>query len=115
MTDFRSSPVSGLLRRALADAIDSPTVAALADVFNPRNTQSALSKSYSEQIVDILLPRMIGHAQSPVLKPVAYRWRFEDKKAWNYSKNSPLWANDRDIICEPLFTSPDTSTDRACK
>lgn len=47
-----------MTRDELMNAIDSPTVAALADVFSPRNTQSILSKSYSEQIADILLPRL---------------------------------------------------------
>lgn len=63
MTDTRSSPGMEALRHLIASAIDSPTVAALADVFSPRNTQSITSKSYSEQITNILLPRFTGAAQ----------------------------------------------------
>jgi hypothetical protein len=48
------------LRHQIASAIDSPTVAALADVFLGK---SNLAKSLSEQIVDILLPRLTGIAQ----------------------------------------------------
>jgi hypothetical protein len=43
-------------RERLQTAIDSLVVAALANVFSPRN--NALAKGYSEQIVDILLPAM---------------------------------------------------------
>jgi len=56
----QSSPETERVRHQVASAIDSLTVAALADVFNPRT--SSLSKSYSEQIVDILMPRLSGLA-----------------------------------------------------
>lgn len=48
------SPV-GLEREEIARAIDSPTVAALAALF--AEPQSILTKSYSEQIAEILAPR----------------------------------------------------------
>jgi gamma-glutamyl-gamma-aminobutyrate hydrolase PuuD len=56
----QSSPVS---RDALANAIDSPTVEALAKVFSVRNQN--LAKSISEQIVDILAPRFPAEAATP--------------------------------------------------
>ena len=51
-----TAPAGDGIREALLNAIDSPTVADLAGVFSPRNNQ--IAKSYSEQIVDILAPRL---------------------------------------------------------
>jgi hypothetical protein len=44
------------VREALMDALDSPTIAAIASVFSPRN--NALTKSYSQQVADIIAPRL---------------------------------------------------------
>lgn len=45
-----------MTRHELIDALDSPTIAALAQIFS--DTQTALSKSYSAQVADILAPRL---------------------------------------------------------
>lgn len=51
-------PTEALSRDDLINAIDSPTVAALANIFNPRSN-AGLAKSYSEEIVDVLAPRLV--------------------------------------------------------
>lgn len=49
-------------RNELLNAIDSPTVEALAQIFDPRRQR--VDKSYSEQIVEILEPQLKRHAQT---------------------------------------------------
>jgi len=71
----RSSPETERVRHQVASAIDSLTVAALADVFNPRT--SSLSKSYSEQIVDILMPRLSGLAPDQSLSALVKQYAID--------------------------------------
>lgn len=61
----------GLEREEIARAIDSPTVAALAALF--AEPQSILTKSYSEQIAEILAPRFAlspDHRTEPASAPI---------------------------------------------
>lgn len=64
MTDQRCYPASesATIREALARAIDSPAVEALARLFHPRVL--VVGNSYSESIVDILAPRFIAELGS---------------------------------------------------
>jgi hypothetical protein len=45
------------------------------------------------------------------LEPVAWRWRFEDERGWTLLHNRPNCADDRDVICQPLYPSPLTRPD----
>ncbi len=49
---------AGVSEAMLIDALDSLTVAALAQVFSPRHQHQLLTKSYSTQIAEILAPRL---------------------------------------------------------
>jgi hypothetical protein len=64
-------------RRALVDAIDSPTIAALARIFSPREV--VVGNSYSEAVVDVIWPRLESALAAPqpqagASEPVAWCW-----------------------------------------
>ena len=82
MTHQSISPVT---MDALINAIDSPTVAALENVFNGPGDDA---KSYSELIVEILAPRLIDAAAKP--------W-----KCMAVSKAACAWP---DCGCDPEAT-----------
>lgn len=42
-------------------------------------------------------------------EPVAWRWRYDGEYAWSLRKDRPSHADDRDVICEPLYTAPPQS------
>ena len=46
-------------------------------------------------------------------EPVAYRWRYDDetKVLWDLRIKRPKFADDPDVICEPLYTRPATGGD----
>jgi len=48
-------------------------------------------------------------------EPVAWRWKLRGTEDWVVCDKLPEFEDDADVICEPLFTCADTSTDREGK
>ena len=48
-------------------------------------------------------------------EPVAWRWKPRGAEDWVVCDKLPEFEDDAEIVCEPLFTCADTSTDREGK
>jgi hypothetical protein len=77
-------------RNDLTDAIDKPTVTALAEIFASRSLRDG---SLREMIVDVLAPRLAAVAASKTADDAAWwRWRFRTQGRW--SRWIPLEADE---------------------
>lgn len=91
---------AGVTDEMLIDALDSLTVAAIAQVFSPRHQHQLIGKSYSAQIAEILAPRLTAALAGRVVV-----------QGWQDIENAPrdcsVLVNDRGMTCEAYFHADD--------
>jgi hypothetical protein len=106
----------------MSEQSSSGSVKALHDALNEarrdakhlaRELQQGLPKrNAAEQLeamasaIDDILSMRLAVAQASAPEPVAWRWRFNDEpdNRWDLRAKKPKFADDRDVICEPLYT-----------
>jgi hypothetical protein len=102
-----------MTRDELVNAIDSPTVKALSDIFLHRGR---IEKPYGELVVDVLWPSI--QRSSAESEPVGWRIRnarpdpsdfenFDGRQGWRYYDGSdrPRFFDETNLIYEPVFVA----------